>query len=108
MKKLIFVLMLFCGTASAQIEVKHFNAGWNDANAVSWYMDLEDVKTTSHTDIAKDTKAQKEYKIAVVPTLIIFKDGEEVARFQADLSFKMVATKEEVQEEIDNQLMSDF
>ena len=43
MKKLIFVLMLFCGTASAQIEVKHFNAGWNDANAVSWYMDLEDV-----------------------------------------------------------------
>ena len=41
-------------------------------------------------------------------TIIIFKDGEEVARFQADLSFKMVATEEEVQEEIDNQLMSDF
>ena len=39
---------------------------------------------------------------------IIFKDGEEVARFQADLSFKMVATKEEVQEEINDQLMSDF
>ena len=51
---------------------------------------------------------QKKYKIAVVPTIIIFKDGEEVARFQADLSFKMVATKEEVQEEINNQMMSDF
>ena len=40
----------------------------------------------------------------------MFNDGavEEVKRFQADLSFKMVATKEEVQEEIDNQLMSDF
>jgi thioredoxin-like negative regulator of GroEL len=48
------------------------------------------------------------YKIAVVPTIIIFKDGEEVARFQADLSFKMVATREEVQEEINDQLMSDF
>ena len=33
---------------------------------------------------------------------------KEVARFQADLSFKMLATREEVQEEIDNQLMSDF
>ena len=40
--------------------------------------------------------------------IVIFKDGEEVARFQADLSFKLVATREEVQEEIDNQLMSDF
>ena len=108
MKKILFLLILFSKTTFAQIEVKHFNAGWNDANAVSWYMDLEDVKTTSHTDIAKDTDAQTKYKIAVVPTLIIFKDGEEVARFQADLSFKMVATKEEVQEEIDNQLMSDF
>ena len=39
---------------------------------------------------------------------VLIKDDEEVARFQADLSFKMVATKEEVQEEIDNQLMSDF
>ena len=48
------------------------------------------------------------HKIAVIPTIIIFKDGEEVARFQADLSFKMIATREEVQEEIDNQLMSDF
>jgi len=108
MKKLIFLLMLFCVNVSAQIEVKHFNAGWNSANDVEWYMDLEDCKTIGHTDIAVDTEAQKEYKIAVVPTIIIFKDGEEVARFQADLSFKMVATEEEVQEEIDNQLMSDF
>ena len=65
-------------------------------------------RTIGTTDIAKNPDIAKEYKIAVVPTIIIFKDGEEVARFQADLSFKMVATREEVQEEIDNQLMSDF
>ena len=58
--------------------------------------------------IAKNPNEAKKHKIAVVPTIVIFKDGEEVARFQADLSFKMVATREEVQEEIDNQLMSDF
>ena len=52
--------------------------------------------------------AEKDNYEKIITTIIIFKDGEEVARFQADLSFKMVATKEEVQEEIDNQLMSDF
>ena len=108
MKKLLFILMLLCNVSFAQIEVKHFNAEWNSANGVSWFMDLEDCKTKSIVDIAKNTEAQTKYKIAVVPTIIIFKDGEEVARFQADLSFKMVATKEEVQEEINNQLMSDF
>ena len=108
MKNLIFLIIFSYSTASAQIEIKHFNADWNNANDVPWFMDLEDCKTKGHTDIAKDTEAQTKYKIAVVPTIIIFKDGEEVARFQADLSFKMVATKEEVQEEINNQLMSDF
>ena len=100
--------MLFYNITFAQIEVKQFNAGWNSANDVSWVMDLKDCKTKGYTDIAKNVEAQTKYKIAVVPTIIIFKDGEEVARFQADLSFKMVATEEEVQEEIDNQLMSDF
>ena len=108
MRNLLFILMLLCNVSFAQIEVKHFNAGWNSANDVSWFMDLEDCKTIGTTDIAKNPDIAKEYKIAVVPTIIIFKDGEEVARFQADLSFKMVATREEVQEEIDNQLMSDF
>ena len=104
----VLLLLLVCSNASAQITAKHFNAGWNEANSVSWFMDLTECKSKDLTDISTDTEATKKYKIAVVPTIIIFKDGEEVARFQADLSFKMVATKEEVQEEIDNQLMSDF
>ena len=105
---LIILFMLVAGNTFGQIEVKQFNAGWNNANDVSWVQKLSDCKTISYIDIGTDKEAQKEYKIAVVPTIIIFKDGEEVYRFQADLSFKMVATKEEVQEEIDNQLMSDF
>ena len=107
MKKLLLILVLFSKTTFAQIEAIHFNAGWNEANNVSWFMDLE-CKTKGLTDIAKNPDIGKEHKIAVVPTIIIFKDGEEVARFQADLSFKMVATKEEVEEAIDELLMSDF
>ena len=105
---LILFFMLAANIVFGQIKVTQFNAGWNNANEVPWIMGLEDCNTYSYVDIATDTEAQTKHKIAVIPTIIIFKDGEEVARFQADLSFKMVATKEEVQEEIDNQLMSDF
>jgi len=105
---LIIFFMLLTSVAFGQIQVTQFNAGWNSANEVPWVMDLEDCNTHAYVDIAQDTEAQTKHKIAVIPTVIIFKDGEEVARFQADLSFKMVATREEVQEEIDNILMSDF
>ena len=104
----IMVLVFFASTAFGQMKVTQFNAGWNSTNEVPWVMGLEDCNTYSYVDIATDTEAQTKHKIAVIPTIIIFKDGEEVARFQADLSFKMVATREEVQEEIDNILMSDF
>ena len=108
MKKILFLLVISCNIAFGQIKVEQFNAGWNSANDVNWVQDLSECKTIGYTDIAKDTEAQSKFKIAVVPTIIIFKDGEEATRFQADLSFKMLATKEEVQEEISNQLMSDF
>jgi len=108
MYMLVIFFMLLASGAFAQVKVTQFNAGWNSANEVPWVMDLEDCNTHAYVDIAKDAEAQTKHKIAVIPTIIIFKDGEEVARFQADLSFKMVATREEVQDEIDNQLMSDF
>jgi len=104
----VILLMLVCSGAFAQIQVTQFNAEWNKNNGVDWIHDLTDIQTMSIVDIAKQPEMAKKHKIAVIPTIIIFKDDEEVARFQADLSFKMVATKEEVQEEIDNILMSDF
>ena len=107
MKKVLLLLLLPVFSFS-QIEVKVFNAGWNKANDVKWVNKLSDVKTISYTDVAKHTKDQKKYKIASVPTIIIFKDGEEVARFQADLSFTLTATKEEVQEVVDEIIMSSF
>ena len=105
---LVLILVCVCGKASGQIKICQFNASWNSANEVPWVGDLKDCQTISYVDIATDPKSQTEHKIAAIPTIIIFKDGVEVARFQADLSFKMMATREEVQEEIDNILMSDF
>ena len=107
----IIMFMLLASGAFGQVTVKYFNAEWNKTNKVDWcHTDkkgLTDCKVMVY-DINEDKESQTKYKIAVIPTIIIFKDGEEATRFQADLSFKMVATREEVQEEIDNQLMSDF
>ena len=109
MYMLMLILMIWAGTAKAQMQLVVFNAGWNSGNDVrDWAFGMEDIQTYMYVDIGKDAESQKKHKIAVIPTIIIFKDDEEVARFQADLSFKMLATREEVQEEIDNQLMSDF
>ena len=105
---LVLVLVCMCSKASGQISVAQFNASWNSANEVTWVQDLRDCQTLSYVDIAANPKMQVKHKIAAIPTIIIFKDGIEVARFQADLSFKMMATRKEVQEEIDNILMSDF
>jgi len=105
---LVLILVCLSSKASGQISVAQFNASWNSANEVPWVDKLNDCQTVSYVDITTSPKIQLKHKIAVIPTIIIFKDGEEVARFQADLSFKMLATREEVQEEIDNILMSDF
>ena len=104
---LIIILMLVCQTTFGQIVVTHFNAEWNDPNKAEWVDSLEDCEIT-YVDISKSPKLQKNHKVIVVPTIIIFKDGEEVKRYQADLSFKMIATKEDLQEYIDELLMEDF
>ena len=105
---LVMLFVFFASTSKAQITATHFNAEWNKANGCKWFMSLNDCKTLGTVDVAKNPDDAKKYKIAVVPTIIIFKDGEEVARFQADLSFKMVATREEVQDKISEIIMSDF
>jgi len=107
MKALLTTIALFISiTCLCQITAVHFNADWNSANNVEWFNKLSDVDK-SNKDIGKGD-IQAKYKIAVVPTIIVFDDGEEVKRFQADLSFKMVATREEIQEYIDELIISKF
>ena len=112
MKKLLILLLLpFLAYAQsspcdADICVVQFNAGWNSANDVEWMDKLGDCGI-KYIDIAEDSEAQALYEIVVVPTIIVF-NGKEVKRFQADISFAMKATRKEVQEVIDEILMSDF
>ena len=109
MKKLFLLLIcvLFTTVSYTQITVKQFNADWNKANTVTWLGKLSDC-SVKYVDVAKYPSYQKKYKLVVFPTIIIFDHGEEVKRYQADLSFKITATRSEIQEEIDNLIMSDF
>ena len=100
------ILSLISLVSLSQVKVIHFNAGWNEANDVEWFDKLSDAgKKRLSID---DTEIQKKYAIAIVPTIIVFDDGEEVKRFQADLSFKLVATRDDVQEYIDELIISKF
>ena len=114
MKKLLIVLFLIlASSANGQspcgdgLCVVQFNAGFNEANKVKWLGELNDCET-KFIDIQKDTKASGKYKIVVVPTILIFNGEEEVGRFQANIMMKMEATKDEVQEKIDEIIMEDF
>ena len=103
--------MLLGSSAFSQIVVRYFNAEWNKANEVEWChtekKGLDDCKV-KYIDIGKNPELQKKYEVVVVPTILIFQDGEEVERYQADISFKISATREEVQDEIDELIMSAF
>tara|TARA_B100000927_G_C16288654_1_gene398552 strand:+ start:317 stop:640 length:324 start_codon:yes stop_codon:yes gene_type:complete len=107
MKKLLVLLFLIAShTVFSQVTVIHFNAGFNSANDVIWFEKLGDCEKEIKSIDNNDN--QSKYSIAVVPTIVVFDDGEEVKRFQADLSFKLVATRKEVQDYIDELIMSKF
>ena len=110
---LIIFLILLCSSANAQtytcdedICVVEFNASWNAGNNVTWLYKLTDVGTKR---ILIDKGSwQKDFSIVVTPTIIIFVNGEEKKRYQANIMMTMEATKEEVQEKIDEIIMEDF
>ena len=89
------------------IVVVEFNAAFNKQNSVDWIEKLSDC-TTDRVDIAASPQLQAEYKIVVVPTIIVFNEGEEVKRFQANIMMQIDANKSDVQEAVDEIIMSDF
>ena len=111
---ILLILMVISTTIKGQspcggddLCVVQFNAGFNEANKVTWIGELNDCET-SFIDIQTDAAAAGKYKIVVVPTILIFNGEEEVGRFQANIMMKMEATKDEIQEKIDEIIMEDF
>ena len=112
MKNLIYICLFAITSLSMDIPdsgvcVVEFNASFNEANSVDWIDELSDCEG-KRVDIGAEPDLQKEHKIVVVPTVIIFNDGEEVERFQANIMMQLEATLDDVQEAVDEIIMSDF
>ena len=87
--------------------VVEFNASFNSQNSVPWIENITECKPM-RVDIAQQPEMQAEHKIVVVPTIIVFNEGEEVERFQANIMMTLEATSDEVQEVVDEIILSDF
>tara|TARA_R100001163_G_C5044430_1_gene181925 strand:- start:247 stop:561 length:315 start_codon:yes stop_codon:yes gene_type:complete len=98
---------LFSQKIGDGVVLAHFNAEWNSANECTWVGDITDCNVVK-IDIVANPKFQTKHKIVVVPTLILFKDGEEVKRWQANVAFKIEEESETIQEAVDEQNLSDF
>ena len=110
---LIILFMIISSSANGQsytcdedICVVEFNASWNSANNVIWINKLSDCETKR---ILIDKGSwQKDFSIVVTPTIIIFVNGEEEKRYQANIMMTMEATQKEIQEKIDEIMMDSF
>ena len=107
----LMICMFVAGTAFSQnmcnsdICVVQFNASWNASNSVDYLDKLTDCEVMN-VNIDEGTY-QSDYKIVVVPTIIVF-NGKEVERFQANIMMQMEATRKEVQSVVDEIIYSDF
>ena len=93
-------------TCDEDICVVEFNASWNAKNNVEWLPNLTDVGTKRILIDKGDW--QKDFSIVVTPTVIIFVNGKETKRYQANIMMEMEAKQTEVQDKIDEIIMEEF
>jgi len=79
--------------------VVEFWAEFNDANKFGDWDKLEDV-VYYRADITKCPAAKKKYKVRMVPTIIIFKEGIKEEMFKAGLDLVLPADLSEIQEAV--------
>tara|TARA_R110000824_G_scaffold259869_2_gene448556 strand:+ start:49 stop:426 length:378 start_codon:yes stop_codon:yes gene_type:complete len=110
---LIILLMLISGNAVGQtyacdedICVVEFNASWNSANDTEWLHKLTDVGTKRILIDKGDW--QKDFSIVVTPTIIIFVNGKEEKRYQANIMMVIEEKQSDIQDKIDEIIMEEF
>ena len=111
-KGLLLLLLLLTTLCKGQdfpngLTVVEFNASFNKNNEVLWLSKLTDCEV-ERVDITADARWASEYKIVVVPTIVVFNNNEEAKRFQANIMMTMEATRKELQEAVDEIIMEAF
>ena len=98
MKNLIIILFILFGfSASAQdgVTVIHFNYKWNDRNNYN-IRGLKNAKL-QYAWLEEQPESVKK-SITAVPVIVVIVDGKVKGQFAADISFKIQASREEIQD----------
>jgi len=119
---LIMTFMFLCGTAFSQdfvtadnfknkiakdVVVVEFWAEWNQMNQ---FNELNKLKGCNvyRIDIMSFMDVQMNYNVTAIPTVIIFDNGIEKERFNANVMFKLDADKKTVQHSVDTITLNKF
>jgi thioredoxin-like negative regulator of GroEL len=89
------------------IVVVEFWAEWNKANEFTELNKLKD-SSVYRVDIMHCAKLQADYKISAVPTVVVFDNGVEKERFNANIMFQLEADKKTIQTSIDTIILNKF
>ena len=119
---LVMVFMFICGTAISQDFVTTDNFKnkiakdvvaiefWADWNKMNQFNELNKLKGCNvyRVDIMSSMDVQIDYNVTAIPTIIIFDNGIEKARFNPNVMFKLEADKKTVQHTVDTITLNKF
>ena len=97
----------FDSKIAKDIVVVEFWAEWNKANEFAELNKLKD-SSVYRVDIMHCSKLQADYKISAVPTVVVFDNGVEKERFNANIMFQLEADKKTIQTSIDTIILNKF
>ena len=118
---LMMILVFACSTAFGQdfingdfkeriakdIVAVEFWAEWNSANQFTELNTLKECESY-RLDIMADADIQAEYNITAIPTVVIFDNGVEKCRFNANIMFQLEADKKTIQNSVDTIILNKF
>ena len=119
---LMMVFMFLCGTALSQdfvtadnfknkiakdITIVEFWAEWNQMNQFNELIKLKGCNVY-RIDIMSYMDIQMNYNVTAIPTVIIFDNGVEKARFNPNVMFQLDADKKTVQHSVDTITLNKF
>ena len=121
---IVIVIIYFMGTAmgltqevitasnfdskiAKDISVVEFWADWNKQNQFAGLVKLKETGKY-RVDIMNDAGLQAEYNITAIPTVIIFDNGVEKERFNANIMFQLEVDKKTIQNSIDTLILNKF
>jgi len=94
------LLLLLSLSAYGQNALVHINAEFNKSN--DWYgLEVVDGIKVYSGYLETNLAIKEKYNITKVPTLILYRDGKEIERWEAGLDMKLHIKANEVQDKID-------